>query len=410
MRFIHTAKLALILCASFFHLAGAAEIDIVNSPVPVVLEDRLTVTGTSGAGEVPIRVSRDWRVEQADIMRAVIIIHGWPRRDIDADKDLQGRAGSLAAGTVFVTPQFLTEVDVQAHHLSPVTLRWKQRDWLQGYDARSPAPISAFSVIDQIFSHLADRRLFPHLEDIVLAGHSAGGQFVQRYAVVGRGAQEISASPIRVRYVVANPAAYLYFDDRRPQMDGSFADVGAQCPTAGVWNNGLSSSVPSYVQKPVEAAALEKAYLQRDVVYLLGTADNDPNADAVGQSCTYKSQGATRLERGHAYFRYLRAAADAAHLPQRHRLFEVAGVAHRTFAMYHSSCGLAAIFDRPYCEPPLAPGRRMLNQVSPEKDSQQNITSTPSANTRMPTKTSGDSVLISPVAGSQCVADQCLAQ
>lgn len=350
MRFIHTTLLGLLFCTSLAHLAGAAEIDIVNSPVPVVLPDRLIVKSASGVGEVPIRISRNWKLEQPDITRAIIIIHGWPRRDIDADEDLQRRAGSLAAGTLFVTPQFVTEVDVNAHHLSPTTLRWKERDWLQGYDARSPAPISTFAVIDQIFSRLADRGIFPHLKEIVLAGHSAGGQFVQRYAVVGHAAQEIDASPISVRYVVANPAAYLYFDDKRPQADGSFAEVSALCPAAGIWNNGLSSKLPPYVQQPVEPAVLEKGYFQRDVVYLLGTADNDPNADAVGQSCTYKSQGATRLERGHAYFRYLTAAAEAAHLPLRHRLFEVPGVAHRTFAMYHSACGLAAMFKRSDCD------------------------------------------------------------
>ena len=350
MRFIHTTTLGFFVCTSLAHLAGAAELDVVNSPVPLVLQDRLNVQTAGGVGDVPIRVSRNWKVEQPDITRAVIIIHGWPRRDIDADEDLQQRAGALAADTLFVTPQFLTEVDVEAHHLSPMTLRWQERDWLQGYDASSPAPISAFSVIDQIFARLADRKIFPHLKDIVLAGHSAGGQFVQRYAVVGHASQEIVASHIHVRYVVANPAAYLYFDDRRPQADGSFADVGARCPTAGTWNNGLSAKLPAYVQQPVVPAMLEKDYLQRDVVYLLGTADNDPNADAVGQSCTYKSQGATRLERGHAYFRYVTAAAEAAHLPQRHRLFEVPGVAHRTYAMYHSACGLAAVFDKSGCE------------------------------------------------------------
>jgi hypothetical protein len=44
------------------------------------------------------------------------------------------------------------------------------------------------------------------------------------------------------------------------------------------------------------------------------------------------------------------AAAEAAHLPQRHRLFEVPGAAHRAFAMYHSACGLAAVFDKSGCE------------------------------------------------------------
>ena len=353
---IRTLIPGMIFCASVCGSAGAAEIDVVNSPVPVVLQDRFPVQTTSGAGDIPIipiipiRVSRDWTVVQADVTRVVVIIHGWPRRDIDVDKDLQQRAGVAAADTLFVTPQFLTPTDVAAHHLPDTTLRWQESGWLQGYDARSPAPVSAFSVIDAIFARLADRKLFPRLKDIVLAGHSAGGQFVQRYAIVGRAIPNLAAAGIHLRYVVANPASYLYFDDKRPQPDGSFADAGANCPAVSTWNNGLSAKLPSYVQQPASPAMLEKDYLQRDVVYLLGTADNDPNADALGQSCAYKSQGVTRLERGHAYFRYITAAAETAQLPQRHRLLEVPDVAHRTFAMYHSACGLAALFDQPGCK------------------------------------------------------------
>src|SRR5450830_636797 len=345
---IRLLLLSAMLCASILPSAGAAEVDVVNSPVPVVLQDRFHMQTTNGAGDIPIRVSRDWTFAQTAVTRAVIIIHGWPRRDIDADKDLQQRAGALADNTLFITPQFLTATDVTAHHLAATTLQWQESGWLQGYDAKSPSPISSFTVMDAIFARLADRSLFPNLKDVVLAGHSAGGQFVQRYAAVGHA--DLAAAGIHVRYVVANPAAYLYFDNRRPQVDGSFADVSARCPAASRWNNGLSARLPAYVRQPVAPAKLEEDYLQRDVVYLLGTADSDPNADALGQSCSYKSQGATRLERGHAYFRYVTVAAEAAHLPQRHRLFEVPGVAHRTFAMYHSACGLAALFDKPGCE------------------------------------------------------------
>ncbi|MFL9877760.1 alpha/beta hydrolase [Herbaspirillum rhizosphaerae] len=346
---IRLLLLSTIFCASVLRSVSAAEVDVVNSPVPVVLQDRFHVQPENGAGDIPIRVSRDWTFAQTDVTRAVIIIHGWPRRDIDADKDLQQRAGALAEGTLFITPQFLTATDVTAHHLSSTTLQWQESGWLQGYDAKSPSPISSFTVMDAIFAHLADRTLFPNLKDVVLAGHSAGGQFVQRYAVVGRGEMNLIAAGIHVRYVAANPAAYLYFGDERPQPDGSFADARASCPGVSTWNNGLAAKLPTYLTRPVSPGALEDDYLQRDVIYLLGTADNDPNADALGQACAFKSQGATRLERGHAYFRYITAAADTARLPQRHRLLEVPGVAHRTFAMYHSVCGLAALFDKPGC-------------------------------------------------------------
>src|SRR5450830_1691508 len=114
---IRLLLLSAMLCASILPSAGAAEVDVVNSPVPVVLQDRFHIQTTNGAGDIPIRVSRDWTFAQTDVTRAVIIIHGWPRRDIDADKDLQQRAGALADNTLFITPQFLTATDVTAQQL-----------------------------------------------------------------------------------------------------------------------------------------------------------------------------------------------------------------------------------------------------------------------------------------------------
>jgi pimeloyl-ACP methyl ester carboxylesterase len=44
--------------------------------------------------------------------------------------------------------------------------------------------VSSFRVYDDLFAWLADRSRFPALKRIVLAGHSGGGQVVQRYAIL----------------------------------------------------------------------------------------------------------------------------------------------------------------------------------------------------------------------------------
>ncbi len=328
--------------------AVAAELDLVKTSVPVVLDSRLTIQTSTGKGEVPVHVSRDWTTRQSDVTRAIIIVHGWPRRDVGADEYVSKHAGKAALNTIFITPQFLIEADVTGHQLPAETLRWDFHGWKQGYDAQAPAPISSFDVIDRIFQRLADRNKFPNLKIIVLAGHSAGGQFVQRYAVVGHGAYALSAADIHVRYVVANPATYLYFSDKRMQADGSFASVDAKnCPGFRNWNMGLLGKLPDYVAQPVSGDRLEKSYLARDVVYLLGTADNDPNADALGMSCPYEIQGATRYARGLAYAKYINFSSQG---HSNHRLMEVPNVAHHAYAMYSSTCGLAALFDTPGCK------------------------------------------------------------
>ena len=51
---------------------------------------------------------------------------------------------------------------------------------------------------------------------VVIIGNSAGGQYVNRYATVGRGPDALAEHGIPVRFVIANPSTYLYFDQERP--------------------------------------------------------------------------------------------------------------------------------------------------------------------------------------------------
>lgn len=315
---------------------------LVLTPVPVVLDGRLEVVTPAGRGVVPIHVSRDWSVPQPDVTRAVVVIHGWPRRDLTSADNAASKAGAAAAHTIVITPQFLIAADIEAHRLPDDMLRWGREGWKNGYDAHGPAPISSFSVIDAIFARLADRRLFPSLNQVVLAGHSAGGQYVQRYAAVGRGQAPLLAHGVAMRYVVANPSSYLYFNAQRP-----VAAAGGTCAHFDRWEYGLSGALPPYVEQPVSASAIEQHYLSEDIVYLLGTADNDPNHKELDRSCSAEMQGPTRLARGLNYAAWLRSE-NGGRFSQ--RVVEVPGVAHSSVRMYASTCGMAALFDRPGCE------------------------------------------------------------
>lgn len=69
--------------------------------------------------------------------------------------------------------------------------------------------------MDTFVKLLSDERLFPKLEAITLLGHSAGGQFVQRYALM----TVLPTAPragLSVRYVIANPSSFAYLDASRP--------------------------------------------------------------------------------------------------------------------------------------------------------------------------------------------------
>jgi pimeloyl-ACP methyl ester carboxylesterase len=338
--------LAIITCAA------ADGDDPHRQPVKVVAPERVAVVTPRGTAQLPVYLSADWSKPQPGIGRAVLIFHG-ALRNADGyyrngQKAVQ-QAGSAGGGVFLIAPQFLTAFDIAAHDLGADTAAWDREAWMGGAPALTPVPVSSFEAIDAILARLADRALFPNLSQVVIAGHSGGGQVVQRYAVVGKGASTLERLGVHVRYVVANPSSYLYFTGDRPSTDGRFgvfADAAA-CPQFDDWKYGFAHGVPPYVG--TSPAVLEARYARRDVVYLLGSRDVDPDHPLLDKTCMGEAQGPFRLARGHAYFAQLQARLGA-QLQQ--RTFDVPGVGHDGGKMFASACGLYALFDKPGCVAP----------------------------------------------------------
>ena len=339
-RIVGTVMAALWLA---FATAAASAGSVPGSrPVSEIAPLRVDVApvGAPGSGQLPLYANIDWNAAQPRATRVVLVMHGVDRNAANyfATAREALAAGADAGQTALLVPQFLTEVDVQAHGLGDDVLRWHGGAWEGGQPALSPVPVSSFSAIDAILARLADPAAFPALREVVIAGHSGGGQIVQRYAVVGNGAAALEARGIRVRYVVANPSSYLWFSAARPVA------VAGACPKADRWKYGFEGDVPAYVTQA--AAALERRYVQRDVTYLLGGADTDPQHPALDVTCAGEAQGPYRYVRGLNYVAMLRAR-DGDRL--RHRVLTVDGVGHDGRRMFMSTCGQAALFDRPGC-------------------------------------------------------------
>jgi pimeloyl-ACP methyl ester carboxylesterase len=321
--------------------AMAADEDAPNrKPVKAVADSRIAV-GTKGT--LPLYVSSDWSKPEPNITRAVIVLHGRLRNaDVyyRSAKTAQAAAGAAGQATIMIVPQFLSQMDVEAYHLPADTLRWTLEGWEGGDDATGPQPASSFEALDAILARLADRKLFPNLRDVVVAGHSGGGQVVQRYAIAGRGEAPLTEAHIAVRYVVANPSSYAYFSDQRPEPE-----IAASCTGYDNWKYGMQAR-PDYLAKPTPAA-LEEAYVARRVIYLLGTEDTNPNHPALDKSCMAEAQGPYRYARGHSYAATM-AKRDRG--TPNHHLFDVAGVGHDGDKMLTSPCGLHALFDLPGCD------------------------------------------------------------
>src|SRR3546814_9718406 len=100
---------------------------------------------------------------------------------------------------------------------------------------------------------------------------------------------------IAPRFVIANPSSYAYFDAQRPM-----AFDPASCPGFNHWKYGLQN-LPAYAagQTPVQ---LEDNYIKRDMVYLLGQQDINPEHQALDKGCEAQTQGPNRLLRGQFFF------------------------------------------------------------------------------------------------------------
>jgi pimeloyl-ACP methyl ester carboxylesterase len=334
------ACLAAIVSVMICGRALAAGEDAPNrKPVKAIADARLSV---GGQGMLPLYLSSNWTLPLPAISRAVIVLHG-RLRNAD-DYYLSANTAQVAAGedgkhALMIVPQFLAEIDIEAHKLPAETLRWSLEGWEGGESALAPSPVSSFEALDAILAKLADRRIFPNLKQVVVAGHSGGGQVAQRYAIAGKGEIMLARQHIDVRYVVANPSSYAYFDPVRP-----FPKIAASCPGFDKWKYGMDER-PPYLAN-VTPAALEQRYVERDVVYLLGTLDTNPEHPALDKSCMAKAQGPHRYARGHAY---VDAMARRHRGTPNHRVWDVAGVGHDGDRMLTSKCGLTALFDIPGC-------------------------------------------------------------
>jgi hypothetical protein len=96
--------------------------------------------------------------------------------------------------------------------------------------------------------------------------------------------------------------------------------------------------------------ATEQRYMRRDVIYLLGTLDIDPNHPALDKTCAAEDEGPYRFFRGKAYFRYLETRhPDLATTAATQQLWYVPGVEHDGDKMLNSQCGLEALFGSSGC-------------------------------------------------------------
>ncbi len=249
-----------------------------------------------------------------NISRALIMVHGAGR---DADNYFRtALAAAFLAGalddTIVIAPRIASNDGRSCRDtLARDEISWSctGNSWRSGGASTTRQDLTSFDLADEILRKLARKAVFPNLKEIVVAGHSAGGQFVTRYEMANR---VHDALGVPIAYVVSNPSSYAYPDSGRPTAGGKEFQPPAQsnCPTYDRWpygfqnRSGYTGSIPD--------AVLHKQLAARPVVYLLGEIDILPLGGFDG-SCSAMAQGPTRLARGQAFGTYVNQKWGAAH-------------------------------------------------------------------------------------------------
>ncbi len=291
--------------------------------------------------------NKAWAADSARVTSAVLVFHGMGRDGgsyyAAAEKLLQA-SGTDAAETLLIAPNFFAPADARKFSIDGMPV-WSRSRWNSGWDADDQTMLlSSFQVIDDLIAALLDGTRFPRLARIVLAGHSAGGQLIHRYAMLNTIDEKVRASGKTLRYVIANPSSYTYFTNERAR-GANFAPYDASlCPSFNEYRYGLDKML-RYAGS-VDGATLFKRYAARNVTYLLGTADNDPNHVQLDKTCGAEAQGAYRLERGRNYIRYERYLAGST-VKLNRQIYEVIGVGHNHAHMIGSQCAATLLFGMP---------------------------------------------------------------
>lgn len=148
-----------------------------------------------------------------------------------------------------------------------------------------------------------------------------------------------------MRFVVASPSSYAYFDAQRPDASGAPAAFDAsRCADFNRWKYGMEHR-PAFIAERTPAQ-LEADYVKRRIVYLAGGNDDDPASVSLDKSCAAQAQGAQRVARAQGFYRYLQTR----HPDGLNQTFHIVpGVAHDGARMLTSSCALATLFDTGNC-------------------------------------------------------------
>ncbi len=344
-------KIIFLYCLLFVFLVG----DAVLGNILEVSTHHISFHVKGNVVKIPYYRNFSIGANTQTVRHVVIVVHGTNRNANDYYDSMMSAAWKArAVDTVhlIMAPQFLIEKDMQNNNLSPDILFWKSQGWKKGDRSIStsefptPVSLSSFSVLDSILLRLV--KTYSKLDTIIITGHSAGGQYVQRYAA-GNPLDSVLLNDygVSIRYIPANPSSYVYLNKER-RVEGTidqFAVPNTFCKFND-YKYGLDN-LNKYMSS-IRAEQIRRQYAVRNVVYLLGEKDDNPDDSSLDKTCEALFQGSYRLERGNIYYNYVGHYYGSS-VYEFHKKAIVPDVGHDHDAMFNSECGIYFIFNYGNC-------------------------------------------------------------
>jgi len=314
--------------------ADRAPLAAAGTPPCVTSTDACTEWVALAGGPARSMIYRTYSLDARNdaVRRALVMVHG-TNRNADHYFATATAAAFLAGAvddTIVIAPHFTACND----KLEPNEVGWSCNgdSWRSGGLAATHKELSSFDFMDEIVRKLGKKSVFPNLKAIVVAGHSAGGQYVTRYEMANR-VHDTIGTPMT--YVVANPSSYAWpsatrplpaddatlenakgaWNTEKPHTAFSYGPFDAtSCQNYDRWPAGFTNRTAGYTAKTTDDQ-LKQQLVSRPTTYLLGQVDTLP-LGGFDSSCTAMAQGATRRARGEAFAKYVNEQLGAKHAIQ----------------------------------------------------------------------------------------------
>lgn len=272
------------------------------------------------------------------IKRVLIVLAGqW--RDAWVYINLMGNALNVAKkydslnveddSVLLMSPMFFNQLDRQRGSCKGREISFEDAGWSAGGTVHEPKAfnnISSFDVMDFLIDMVMDKSKFPHLKNVVVAGHSMGGQMAFHYAA----AKKPKPYDDKISYWVGDPGSYLYMNSSRPFST-------KDCDNYNDWPYSVTNvdTLPKYARGHAGTNGSNLVNLFRSRKIHFAIAENDNGAGV--RSCAAQTQGPNRIARG---TEWIIAQGNSTHgWSSHHTLDYMPGISHQDYpamAYYYS--------------------------------------------------------------------------